>query len=470
MLLSRLARQAWLIVRKRIYFKICMEKKKKNIIVFVMSFAERYADHIQEYEKMSDKSYRTMLLRDSRSRTLDKTPKCNFVVECDFSKPHKIAEALLPYQSELLAVTCRTEQNIARFAQVIPHVPYLRTPTSESLKWAADKYEMRKRLKLFDAKNTPKFTWIKENTKKERARAIDKVRFPMIVKPTNLAGSLFVAICYHEDELEKTLGTMFRKLKKAYENDGRIEIPKIIAEEYMEGDQYSIDTYVNARGEVYHCPLVRQKTARDIGHDDFYTYLQITPTALKATTIEKAQVVAETAIHALGLRSVTAHVELLRVDDDWKVIEVGPRCGGARDVLHALSCDINHTMNDIAIRIPRKPVIPKKCKGYAAYLKYFGDKEGVIVETKGMKKIENLESFHSITVNKKVGDRSVFAKHGGRAVFVVYLYNPDRSKLLADIRRLEKMVKVKVSNGRGIKVDASVKKSATKKTTVKKKK
>ncbi len=440
-----------------------------------MNFSPRMREDIRSYEKRHDKEYRVMLLWDSKVKRADRIKGYDILVECDFSKPHKLAEALMPYQNELLAITCRSEANISRFAQVLPHVPYLRSATTESLRWATDKYEMRKRLKLFDAKNTPRFTWIKNNTQKERARVVEKVQFPMIVKPANLAGSLFVTICYHEDELEKTLRTLFRRLKRAYENDTRTEVPKIIAEEYMEGDLYSIDSYVNGRGDVYHCPLVRQKTAREIGHDDFYNYLQITPTALKQATVEKARAVAETAVHALGLRNTTAHVELMKVDDDWKVIEIGPRCGGARDVLHKLSCDINHTMNDIAVRIPRKPVIPKKCKGYAAYMKYFASKEGIISETKGIKKIESLDSFHKITVNKKVGDRSVFARNGGRSVFNLFLYNEDRSKLLADIRRIEQMVDVKVGNGRvstGVAKKSLKKKVASKKVakkTVKKK-
>lgn len=414
-----------------------------------MNLTPRMADDIREYEIENSKTYRIMLIWDSKIKRPDTKKGFDILVECDFSKPWKIAEALLPYQDQLTAITCRSEANISRFAQVLPHVPYLRSSNTESLRWATDKYEMRKRLRLFDKKNTPKFTWVKENTKKERTRVIEKVSFPMIVKPANLAGSLFVTICYHEEELEKTLRTQFRKLQKAYENNNRTEVPKIIAEEYMEGDLYSIDSYVNARGDVYHCPMVRQKTGREMGHDDFYNYLQMTPSALKLSTVERAHKVAETAIHALGLRSITAHVELMKVDDEWKVIEVGPRCGGARDILHKLSCDINHTMNDVLIRIPRKPVVPKKCKGFAAYLKYFADKEGVILETKGIKKIEGLESFHSIVINKKVGDRSVFARNGGRSMFNLYLYNSDRSKLLADIRRIEQMVKVKVENGRG---------------------
>ena len=422
---------------------------KKNIIVYVMNLNQRMVADVRAYEKEHDKTYRVLLLWDTKVKRPERVNEYDILVECDFTKPHKLAEALLPYQEELLAITCRSEANIARFAQVIPHVPYLRTPTSESLMWATDKYEMRKRLKLADPKNTPKFTWVKQNTQSERIRVVEKVGFPMIVKPASLAGSLFVTICYHEDELEKALSNLFRRLKKAYKTNKRMEVPKIIAEEYMEGDLYSIDSYVNSRGTVYHCPMVRQKTARDLGKDDFYNYLQITPAALKSTTIEKAHAVVETAIHALGLRSITAHIELMKVDDDWKIVEVGPRCGGARDTLHSLSCDINHTMNDVLVRMPRKPIIPKKCKGFAAYIKYFASKEGKIIETKGIKKIEDLKSFHTIVINKKVGDRSIFARNGGRSVFNLYLYNKNRSELLADIRRLEQMVKVKVKNGRG---------------------
>jgi biotin carboxylase len=368
----------------------------------------------------------------------------DFVEHIDFTKPWKVAEALLPYQNELMVITARGEGGASRLREVIPHVPYLRTPTPDSLKWATDKYEMRKRLRLFDPKNTPRFTKVKDNTKQERKRIIQKVRFPMVVKPASLQGSMLVHICYHEEELEKALGNIFRKLKNQYEKHIRLQLPTVIAEEFMEGDMYSIDTYVDSRGVAYHCPMVRVKTGRDIGHDDFYNYTQTTPVALKRTTIDKAQHLTETAIHALGLRSVTTHIELMKVEDDWKVIEVGPRIGGFRPLLHELSCDINHSLNDILVRLPKKPVIPKKCKGYATALKWYARKEGVIKEMKGIKKIESVDSFHSINVAKKIGDRAHFSKNGGKAIFVVFLFNKERSKLLADIRRIEKLVKIKV--------------------------
>ena len=420
---------------------------EKNIIVYVMNLPEGVVDSVRFFEKITKKKYRIMLLWDSNVE--DKKAKLqndeiDLVVRCDFTKSYKIAEALRPFQDEFLAITCRSEQNMARFAQVIPHVPYLRTPTPESLKWASDKYEMRKRLKIYDASITPIFTLLKENTKTERDRVVAKVGFPMIIKPTNLAASLFVSVCYHEEDLEKALKTTLSKLKKAYENDDRLEKPKIIVEQFMEGDMYSVDSYVTARGRVEHCPLVKVKTGKMIGHDDFYGYLQITPPLFKRSTVEKAEIVTKKAIHALGLRSTITHTELMKIDDEWKVIEIGARMGGFRHELYMLTCGINHSLNDILVRIPAKLLTVKKYSKHACAIKWFASFEGKIIEMKGIKKIEQLESFHRIDVNKKVGDKAVFARNGGRSVFNLFLKNEDRSKLLADIRRVEQMVKIKV--------------------------
>lgn len=423
-------------------------KKVKNIIVYVMSIPDSGTiSQVRAYESHFGGRLRIMLLRDSRvstKKSYKDIPGLDFCIECDFSKPNKIAEALLPYQEELLAITCRSEQYMRRFITVLPHVPYLRTPTTESLNWASDKYEMRKRFRLYDKKLTPKFTLVKSNTKDERNRIIKKVGFPMIVKPTNLAASRFVSICYHEEELEATLRRTFRDIKKAYELEHHLINPRVIAEEYMEGDMYSIDSYVDSRGRVHHCPMVKVVTGKKIGHDDFYNYLQMTPSGLKTTTVANGEAVAEAGIHALGLRSTTAHTELLKIDDDWKIIEIGARVGGFRHILHSLSCDINHTLNDVLIRVPKKPILPKKCKGYACAMKWFTPQEGIISEMKGIKRIEQLESFHKIDINKKIGDKATFARNGGRSVFNLFLYNDDRSKLLADIRRVEKLVDVKV--------------------------
>lgn len=423
-----------------------MKKKTRNIIAYVMSVPSGAIQSIRAYERREKQKFKIMLIRDDSLLHVvgEDNPDIDIVVRCDFNTPARIAEALLPYQDQLRAITCRAEAHISRFIQVIPHVPYLRTPSTESLRWATDKLEMRRRFKLLASKYSPKYAVVRENTKKERKRLIEKIKFPMIVKPTNLAQSLLVSICYHEEELERSLASAYRQLHKIYKENNRAEVPKLIVEEYMEGDMYSVDAYVNSIGTVYFCPMVKVVTGKNIGHDDFYNYLHLSPTGLKETTIERAREAASAGIHSLGLRSTTAHVELMKIDDEWKLIEIGPRIGGFRPMLHQLSCDIDHSLNDVLIRLPKKPQIPKKCKGFAATLKWYPKKEGKITKLKGIKKCQELKSCVELKQLKKVGDRCRFAKNGGKAVFTLTLFNTDRSKLLADIRRVEKLVDVQI--------------------------
>lgn len=427
-----------------------MAKKKKNIIAYVSKITSEVVADIRAYEKETGERYRIMLIENS-ARKLNKKqtgaliPGVALVISVDFDNDSALQEALAPYQDQLCAITTRAESYLADFIKIIPFVPYLNTPTPESLRWASDKRLMRRHFRIYDSSISPKYTLIKNAEEAELDRVINQVGLPMIVKPTNLAQSLLINVCHHREELRKVVKDTFKTIEKIYEEHGRTERPRIIAEEYMEGLQYSIDAYVSARGKVTCCPLVRQKTGHDIGRDDFFGYLQSTPTALSSASVKKAEDVVKNGVHALGLRNTTVHVELMRVDNDWKIIEIGARIGGFRTQLHRLSCGINHGMNDVLIRMGKQPIVPRRCKRFSAAMKYYAKDEGEIVSILGLKKVEKLSSFHRLEMRKKRGDKSVFAKNGGGAVFVLYLVNDSRSELLADIRRVEQLVKVKVA-------------------------
>jgi D-alanine-D-alanine ligase-like ATP-grasp enzyme len=424
-----------------------MKKTTRDIIVYVSFLPVGAVESIRAYEKSIKRKFKIMLIKDVNMEQKKETTTnagVDICITCDLNTPRKIAEALAPYQDQLYAITCRADKHIARFIKIIPHVPYLRTPTTESLIWSTDKLEMRRRFALLAKKFTPKYAVVKENTKAERKRVIEKVGFPMIFKPTNLAESFLVSVCYHEEDLESAIEQAYKRIKKVYIENKRIEKPRMMVEEFMEGDMYSVDAYVNSRGRIYFCPMVRVVTGKNVGRDDFSNYIHLSPTGLKQRSIERAHEAATVGIHALGLRSTTAHVELIKVDDEWKLIEIGPRIGGFRAKLHALSCDIDHSLNDILIRLPKKPIIPKKCKGFAATFKWYPKKEGRITRLQGIKKCQELKSFVELNMLKKIGDMCYSAKRGGSAVFTITLYNADRGRLLADMRRVEQLIDVQI--------------------------
>lgn len=368
------------------------------------------------------------------------------VIECDLTKDTELQRALARYKHRFMAVTCRAERNIPMLKKVIPHVPYLNTPTEKSLDWTTDKIKMRQMLRSYDKSISPKFVIAHDATQETLDRIEKHVGFPLIIKPSGLAASLLVTLCYHREELEDSLKKTVRKINAIYKKkQGRGE-PQILIEEFMEGSMYSIDSYVTQRGTVYHTPLVHVRTGRAVGYEDFFGYMRITPVKLQPHRVDDARRVAEKAIEALNLRSTNCHIELMRTEDGWKVIELGPRMGGFRHEMYELSYGIDHSLNDMLVRIPKKPILTKKVKGYTAVMQFYARKKGRLESLEGINKVRKLESFSRIELKKKLGDMCDFARNGDDPVFDIVLFNKDRSRLLADIRRLEQTVKIRVKS------------------------
>jgi len=422
----------------------------KDIILVAGTISRDVIENIREYIKSEGEKYKIAVIYSSK-RALSSGQKktlelVDIAIPANLDSTTGATEALLPYKDNLIAITCRIEAHIPEFQKIIPHVPYLKTPTVKSLDWATSKIDMRRRFRAYNKKITPKFAVVSDSTKTTLKVISKKVGFPLVIKPTGLAQSVLVNIVYHEEELEKELKKVFRKLSQAYKTLKRKSPPHVLVEQFMDGDMYSMDAFVTSRGKVYFCPPVAVKTGKAIGFDDFFGYQQMTPTLLSKDSIEVAQGICIDAIHAIALRSTSVHIELMKTEKGWKVVELGPRLGGFRQTLYKLAYNIDVTACDIKIRIPKKFNITKTPIGNAVAMKFFAKKEGVIKSIVGVKKAQDLKSLYDISVNKKVGDRATFAKNGGKSVFNIIMHNKDRSKLLADVRRLEQMVKIEVES------------------------
>lgn len=424
-------------------------KDKKNIILFVGALYGHMIDAVREFEKAHDERFRIAVIYDTKEGldtiTARHQDRIDIMIDCDTYSPAAIQQALIPYQHELVAATCRPEKFVPMLQRIIPNIPYVKTPTVESMEWSTDKILMRKRLATFDPSINPKFAVIKDQTKKSIKSAIEKVGFPLIVKPSGLAASRLVSICYHEEELKSVLKKVFKSMDGVVKENGGTYEQRVLLEQYMEGQTYSMDAYVSQYGRIFFTPMCYIRTGRDIGFDDFFGYSQITPTQLKKESIDEAQVIAAKAIYGMSLRSTTVHVELLRLEEGWKIIEMGPRMGGFRHMMYEHSFHMNHVMNDILIRRGKKPIIPKKLQGYTVAMKFFAKEEGKLKAINGIKKVQDLASFKRIYINKRVGDTCLYAKHGGSSVFNIILFNKDRSALLADMRRLETTINIQTT-------------------------
>lgn len=417
---------------------------QKNIIFFVGNTLSSAIEEVRSCEKKTKLKFRFGLIQDSKITQIAPEKlhkqKIDISISCDLDDQSAIQKALIPYQNQIFSVTTRGEYYIPLLAKVVPHIPYIKNPTSESLLWATDKLLMRRRLYAYNKKISPAYTVVPDTSQKSLKKIEEKIGFPMMAKPSGLAASKYVSLCFHKDELKNVLDKLFKKMQVEEKKHKIQKIQKILVEQFMEGDMYSVDCYVNGKGKVYFCPMVAIKTGNTIGFDDFFGYRQITPTLLGKKNIEEAHHVSTQAIHALALRNTTVHIELMKMEDVWKVIELSPRIGGFRSQMYAYSYGIDHSLNDILIHAGKKPVIPIKRKGYTVAMKFFAKKEGRLSKLKGIKKIEGIKSLKSLKVRKKIGDYCSYAKNGGDSVINLIMFHEDRSKLLADIRRVEQML------------------------------
>ena len=307
------------------------EAQERDMILFVGTYLDWQVTALKKLEKYLGKELKALVLLDATDpharKPLPKDHKAT-VIDADFSSDITLQRILLPYKHRLLAVTCRAENNIPLFKRTLPHVPYLNSPSERSLDWTTDKIKMREMLRAYDKTIGPKFLVVHDASEATMDRIERVVGYPLMIKPSGLAASLLVSLVYHREELESYLKNTVRKIDMIYKKKkGRGE-PQILVEQFMEGVMYSIDSYVNQRGVVYHTPLVHVRTGRAVGFEDFFGYLRMTPVQLKPHKVEDARRVAEKAIEALNLRSTNCHIELMKTEDGWKVIEVGPRVGG----------------------------------------------------------------------------------------------------------------------------------------------
>ncbi|MCA9351940.1 ATP-grasp domain-containing protein [Patescibacteria group bacterium] len=414
------------------------QTRTPKYVVYVGSISERSLENLETYIKQQNKNWHIMILQEE---TVAKTP---YSVSLNFNSDDAIHNWVDIYGKDILCVTARGERNIPLLQRLIPFLPpHVLTPSVASLKKSTEKTEMRKAFRKYNPKITPRFKIIKDLETIDAGTIMVNMDFPVIVKPSGLASSLLVQAAHYPEELESILRKIKKKITSVYKNQKGRGVPSILVEEIIEGDIYSIDAYTDNQGVTFFTPFVKYKTSAQKGFDDFFLYERIIPARLSKEKRESGKQIAQEGIKALGLRNTTTHIELVYSEDGWKIIEIGPRIGGNREMMYELCFGLNHNINDLLIRIPkRKPVLKEKRVGYISTIQFFPRDEGYISKVEGLKRAKNLASFYELKQKLKKGDKSLHAKNGGTFVAQITLFNKHKAQFIEDKRKLEKMVHI----------------------------
>ena len=352
-----------------------MKESKKKYIVYVgniSAFRETLETHIQS--KRLPWQIVVLVPRDQEKKTQQTEYYREIFV--DFNNAEEIQSAIESLGTQIIAVVNRGERYIPLFQKILPYLPqHILVPTQQALTNATEKTAMRKAFSRYDKSITPKFEIITDSNDIDIDKIAKRLEFPVIVKPSGLAQAVLVQAAHYPNELKEILKKMETAMKRSYHEMKGRGMPSILVEEIIEGDQYSIEAFVDDIGNVSFCPFIKYTTSAQKGFDDFFSYEQTTPATISKESAQKAKEVAIKGIHALGLRNSAAHIELIRREGEWKIVEIGARLGGFRSMMYKKSFNINLDIQDIKIHLGRKPTLPRTKKGYTSVIKFFAKEE-----------------------------------------------------------------------------------------------
>ena len=423
----------------------------RDTILTINSADSEYVRAINQHSKEMGVSLKGLSLideafdKEAPDRIKDTTGTFQEII-CDFDDPDALQIALNPYMYKLLAVSTDYESAIQPLNKVLPFLPYIPKPSESSLLWSTEKPLMRDRMSTYDKRLTPKYQYMEASDVSNVDTLIKDFEFPVIVKPSDLAKALLVAECKNMKELKECLKNTFKVIDEVYNREHRRNTPSVLIEEFMQGDMYSTDAYITTDGDIYCLPLVKVITADSIGLPGFYSYRHIIPISLSPPEIEAAFEASRSAVRALNLCATSTHIELIYTPSGWKIIELGARIGGYRQVLYKEAYGVEHYYNDLSVRMGKKPIMPGEAIKHAAGVNIYADQEGIIESIEGINEASKLESTVFVRARAKAGDEALFASNGGDLIVDGILSNTNPDKLESDVARLRQLVKIKLKS------------------------
>lgn len=419
----------------------------KNVILLVNDIRPEYVEAFNMLEKKTNTKLRGIVLLDSKVKNLglNMAPlKHEFEVRvCDFDNLISMQYATKDIVENVLLVACQSERNQPYLAKLVPFLTYNVLPSESAISWSISKSKMRDLLSSFDGSLVPKYVVI-ESSDMDIDKATTNMKFPMIVKPNGLAESMLVSRCNDKKQLHKIVDLAFKKINEVYKRDNGRGKPMLLIEEFIEGDMFSIDAYIDNEGVIYHLPIIHVTTAHAAGYEGFYSYRNdVLDKNMRLSVDEEGAKLAVTkALKALKLRNSVAHVELFSTVEGWKVIELGPRIGGYRQDMYYFGYGIHHAFNEFLLKSGFEPIIYQDLKEYCNIVNVYAEQEGVISSIEGLEVARDLESVVYLDQYGKIGDNAYFSTNGGKLILDGVLKNKSFDLLNKDNQALRNSIKI----------------------------
>ncbi|KAJ0396481.1 hypothetical protein P43SY_004323 [Pythium insidiosum] len=251
-------------------------------------------------------------------------------------------------------------------------------------------------------------------------------------------GTEDVVLCFSIEEAERTFKSILGKI-----NGLGIENNAVLLQEYLEGDEYVVDTV--SRNGIHKVVAVWKYDKRRVNDAAFvYFGLSIIPTGGVVDELIDYQF---SVLDALGIRNGPAHGEVKFCRGSPVLIEVGARCHGGEGawVPIANKC-VGYNQVDAAIdsllepaAFEKLPTRPTQLLQYGCEAMLVSYKDGVLKALPGLTEIEQFPSFLKKEIFVGPGDMirrtiDMFTTPGS-----IMLTHQDKDVLAANLARIREL-------------------------------
>ncbi|MCH2189121.1 ATP-grasp domain-containing protein [Candidatus Gracilibacteria bacterium] len=286
-----------------------------------------------------------------------------------------------------------------------------------------------------------------------------KVGYPCIIKPTDGLQSSGVVKIHNRDELQSYLDH-YQDFHDRLKSRG-VDSKNLIIEEFIDGQLYSVDYFVNHEGEVMLSPAVKVGLARDIGVKDYANISRVlTEKTVDDLKGKRLKHFVKSTIQATGIRNTFVHHEFkLNSKGELKTIELNGRIGGGRlELLYrAYGINLYEFIINKSIKVPK---IKKSNIAVNIYATCRGELDSFNQEL--LHKIHKRKSVFSIFLEEKcVGKEVGLTQDGFVKLGTIKLEHENYDEIRKDYRYIKKhyrdLLEIDTQQG-GIKIFKSLKK------------
>ena len=357
-----------------------------------------------------------------------------FVERFDFSRPLPELIEKVREIRDRLGVACLfnvmeyyvAETSTLAAALGLPGIP------PEAAELCRDKCAMRRR---FHQRIGPEAAarFVTVDSEAGLLEAAELLGYPVFLQPSNVAASMWSTCNADAETLRANYRAMVGEVPAFYRKIGKRDASlTVVAAEFIEGSNTSIDCVADAAGRVHTSPVVDVLTGMDVGIDDYHHFARLVPSRLDAAEQGELARLAEAGMRALGMTTCAAHVEFI----GRRLGEIAARPGGNRARILELACgiDLLYAYYQALTGVP--PELRQEIYLSAAVVTPFARHGGKLRAIRRLERITRLPTYLYHEVRAQPGDGVGLSKDGCRAPLYIELRSADAAAVRRDVAEI----------------------------------